>query len=375
MNNADHSHPGRRIHGGAAARRRPRSRGRSRQSGFALIVVLILVVVLTLLAGMVALSGQQARDQAQAELDEFEGRVDMASTRDTFLFMMSTQRQTLAGVTTGQYTTPPEMPLDDVDGLMVLPTGDEIRLDGRTYNGLGNARFSFQDDRGLISINWAESAIHSAYLNSLGARPERHAGYADKLEDYQDPDDLRHLDGAEREHYERAGLPGPSNQPLATPLELRRVMGWKDLLESRDDLSLLRTLTIARSAAFNINTAPAEVLALIPGMDAENAQRMVDARNQMPFTSIYAAQSAFPLNAIPEDMLSLFPNPSGNLILWDRRSGSRRLLHWTLSSVANGLPPWRIDYEIQLPRDEDPDQALVTTPATPLFAAASPTGS
>ncbi len=344
------------------------------QGGFALIIVLILLVVLTLLAGTVALSGHYAVLETQAEQDAFEGELDMLSTRETVLFMMSTQRQTLAGLTTGPYSAPPRIAMDDVEGLSVLPTGDEIRLDGRAYGGIGNARFSFQDDRGLISLNWAGTAVQGALLESLGVAPERHAGYADKLVDYQDPDDLRHLEGAEEGEYERAGLPGPTNQPLATPLELRRVMGWKELLVPHRDLELLRILTVSRNVDFNINTAPAEVLALLPGMDADNAQRMVDARSHTPFISIWEAQASFPLNAVPEDTLTLFANRSGNLILWDRRFGSRRLLHWTLSSVPNGLPPWRIDYEIRLPRDEDPDPALVTTPAGPLFAAPGPAG-
>ncbi|WP_298579459.1 type II secretion system protein GspK [uncultured Luteimonas sp.] len=337
-------------------------------------MVLILVVVLTLLAGMVALSSDRALTEAQAERDAFEGELDMLSTRDTLLFMLSTQRQTVGGLTVEEYTAPPRVSTDDVGFEAVMPIGTEIRLDGRVYGGLGNARFSFQEDRGLVSVAWPGPLL-AAYLESLGASPERHAGYFDKLTDYQDPDDLRHLDGAERDHYERAGMPEPSNQPLATPLELRNVLGWNELLASQQDSDLLRKLTISRGGAFNINTAPAEVLALIPGMDMANAQRMVDVRNQTPFTSIYAAQSAFPLNALGDEGLNLFANRSGNLMLWDRRSGPRRLVHWTLSSAPTGLPPWRIDYEIRLARDEDPDQAVVTTPATPLFASASPPGS
>lgn len=337
------------------------------QQGFALIIVLILLVVLTLLAGMVALSGQTAVDETQAERDAFEGELDMLSTRETFLFMMATQRQTIGGMSTAAYVAPPQTAAEDLDGFSMLPIGDEIRLDGRPYNGVGHARFSFQDDRGLISLNWVGTSVQSAFLNSLGVPPERHLDYADTLEDYQDPDDLRRLNGAERREYEQAGLPGPSNKPLATPLELRRVMGWGALLQNQDDSALLKILTVARSVDFNINTAPVEVLAMLPGMDMANAQRMVDTRNLTPFTSIHDARAAFPLNSLPEESLNLFANQSGNLMLWDRRSGTKRLLHWSLSSVPNGLPPWRIDYEIQLPRDEDPNQALVATPATPLF--------
>lgn len=340
----------------------------NQQNGFALVVVLILLVVLTLLAGTVALATQSAIDGAQAELDAFEGELDMVSTRETFLFMMSTQRQTIGGISTGPYVAPPAQGSDELAEMTAMPTGDEIRLDGRAYQGIGSTHFSFQDDRGLISLNWAGTAVQNAYLASLGVAAERYVDYADTLEDYQDADDLRRLNGAERQQYERAGMFAPSNQPLTTPLELRRVMGWAKLIENQEDDKILGMLTISRDMTFNINTAPAEVLAMLPGMDEANAQRMVDARNQAPFTSTYDAVATFPLNAVPEEALNLFANQSGNLILWNRQAGTRRLLHWTLSTLPNGLPPWRIDYEIQLPRDEDLDQAQVTTPATALFA-------
>lgn len=338
------------------------------QSGFVLVVVLILLVVLSTLAGMAAMTGTRAIDEAHAEQEIFQGKLDMLSTRDTLLFMLSTQRQTIAGLTTGAYTPPiPAVELDD-GGASVLPIGNEIRLDGRSYQGIGQTLFSFQDDRGLISINWAGSAMESAILTSLGAPPERTSDYSDTLQDYQDEDDLRRLNGAEQTEYAGSPLPPPANRPLTTPLELRRVMGWHDLLKSKDDAWLLNVITTSRDSSLNINTAPVEVLSLLPGMDAANAQRMVDVRNLTPFVSIYDAFATFPLNALPEDVVNIFSNRSGNLILWNRRSGTRRLQHWTLSSVPNGQAPWRIDYEIVLPRDESSSEAMAETPASPLFA-------
>ena len=125
-------------------------------------MVLILVVVLTLLAGMVALSSDRALTEAQAERDAFEGELDMLSTRDTLLFMLSTQRQTVGGLTVEEYTAPPRVSTDDVGFEAVMPIGTEIRLDGRVYGGLGNARFSFQEDRGLVSVAWPGPELPSA---------------------------------------------------------------------------------------------------------------------------------------------------------------------------------------------------------------------
>ena len=338
------------------------------QHGFVLIIVLLTLVVLTLLAGSAALTTQAAIDRAQEELDIFQGELDMLSTRDTLLFMLSTQPRNAAGLSTERYISPPQFSDDDgLDMFGSVITGNEIRLDRRAYFGIGKAAFAFQDDRGLLNPNWGDPFMIHNMLRMLGVAPERYAQYLDTLEDYQDEDDLRLLNGAEREQYQTAGLPDPSNQPLATPLELRRIMHWRDLLAPMSDDYLLQIMTVARTPQLNLNTAPVEVLRLLPGMDEGNVQRMVQMREEMPFITVHSVQTNFPLSTLSEDSLTLFPNPSGNLILWDRHRGGRRLIHWTLSSLPNGLPPWRIDYEIELPRNEESGQSLDKTPTSELF--------
>ncbi|PJK09229.1 hypothetical protein CO608_06975 [Lysobacteraceae bacterium NML08-0793] len=347
---------------------RPAPPARHQQRGFVLIIVLLTLVVLTLLAGSAALTTQAAIERAQEELDIFEGELDMLSTRDTLLFMLSTQPRNAAGLSTERYITPPQF--SDEENIELFGsaiTGNEIRLDRRAYIGIGQAAFALQDDRGLLNPNWGDPFMIHNMLKMLGVTVERYQQYLDTLEDYQDEDDLRLLNGAEQEQYQAVGLPGPSNQPLATPLELRQILQWNDLLAPVSDEHLLQIMTIARTPQLNLNTAPIEVLRLLPGMDVESASRMVQMRDEVPFVSVHSVQTQFPLSTLPEDALTLFPNPSGNLILWNRHGGGRRLIHWTLSSLPNGLPPWRIDYEIELPHNEESGQSLDKSPTSELF--------
>ena len=72
------------------------------QGGFVLVAVLALLVVLSLLAAAVAVASQRAVAEAQLELDAFQGELDMLSTRDTLLFLASTQRMTLGGLTVNE---------------------------------------------------------------------------------------------------------------------------------------------------------------------------------------------------------------------------------------------------------------------------------
>lgn len=343
------------------------------QGGFVLVLVLALLVVLALLAAAVAVSGSRAVDEAQAELDRFQGELDMVSTRDTMLYMLSVQFRTLGGVTVdgARDQDVARMREDpDAEGRGVLPVGNEIRLDSTAYAGVGRAMFSLQDDRGLISPNWSSGLVKQRFYAGAGIAPQDWAALEDKRLDYQDLDDLHRLNGAERDDYEKAGLPAPSNRPLASPLELRRILGWEQMLAGFSDEQLLGMFTTARSAEINLNSAPASVLALLPGLDQAQAERLVAIRQQMPFVSRWQLGELF--TAVPaatvEDLVTLFSNQSGSLTLWDAHLGSRRLVHWTLTPYQQGGTPWRIDYEVILPRGNHSDQPVARTPSTPLFA-------
>ena len=339
--------------------------------GFVLVMVLALLVVLTILATAVATSASRAVAAAQADLDRFDGELDMVSTRETALLMLATQRMTIAGMTVNESDAQAKSAFDeseDRDGFSGLPVGNEIRLDGTPYHGVGHSDFALQDDRGLLSINWAAPVFRDSFFASRQVPASEWSGLEAKRLDYQDTDDLHRLNGAESREYRRLGLPEPTNRPLSTPLELRRIVQWDEVLTGMDDAEILEVFTLARGSDINLNTAPVSVLRLIPGVSGETAQRMVALRHITPFTSTLQAQADFALPAMLEDGLALFAKPSGNLILWDRRAGAKRLSHWALTPYVAGGPPWRIDYEVIFPRGNQPDPAVASSPSAPLFS-------
>lgn len=339
-----------------------------REHGFVLVLVLMVLVALALLAAAVAASGARAVAAAQEEIDRLDGDLDMASTRETLQYMLATNRINLAGLSVVQAPalTPAQVE-DDADGTQALPVGGEIRLDASPYRGLGNADFAIQDDAGLLSPNWAAPTMLAGFFSAHGAQPSDWAALEAKRLDYQDADTLHRLNGAEADEYERAGRPPPANRTLATPLEFRRILQWDDLLKGMDDSELLGTLSVGRHASINVNTAPEQVLALLPGMDREQARRMIALRRQAPFTSPWKIRDFFTISPDSEDLIGLFANRSANLILWDRRFGGRRLVHWTSTPFDLGGIPWRTDYEVSLPRDQNSDQSVAEAPASPLL--------
>lgn len=350
---------------------------RRAERGFVLVMVLALLVVLTIMATAVATSASRAVAAAQADIDRFDGELDMLSTRETMLLLLATQRMTIAGVTVNEsdaQVRSTTQDMDDPDGFTGLPVGNEIRLDASPYRGVGHADFAVQDDRGLLSVNWAGAMFLQTFYASRNVPFDQWDGLDAKRLDYQDEDDLHRLDGAESREYRRLGLALPTNRSLSTPLELRRILQWNEMLEGLDDAELLGMFTLTRGADINLNTAPAAVLQLLPGVSKETAERMVALRRITPFTSTLQAQTDFALPAVAEDALALFAKPSGNLILWDRRFGAKLLSHWAMTPYEVDGAPWRIDYEVIFPRGNESDPAVGGSPAAPLFSPQDPAG-
>jgi len=343
-----------------------------RQRGFILVMVLAMLVVLSLLATSIGVIAQRLRDEALDRQRQFADELDMTRTRAGLLYLLTTQRMTFAGLTVDdqRVLSVDERALSDQgeDPLSLLPVGNEIALDGTPYQGNGRARFALQDDRGLLGVNWASPLMLDRLFANAGVAAAQRAALGNLLLDYQDPDDLYRLNGAERDDYRKAGRPPPSDRTLATPLELRRIIGWDQALSGFDDTQVMATFTVARSPAININTAPAPVLRSLQGMDEAAAQRVIAARRLAPLIDLSALYQI--LGKIPPEfeMLSLYPDRSGILRLWSADGSVVRVLHWTLTPIDDGGKPWREDYEFTLARAQPADGGVARSTQSAIFA-------
>lgn len=357
------------------------AQGRRPATGFVLIAVLVLLVVVTLLAAAVAAISERAVSGAQADVEDFQAELDIIGTRETLLFLLATQRQTVAGLTVdeqvvthaGQALWAPS-PDEDDPLPPPIPVGNEIAFDGTIHAGLAGTRFALQDAAGLFSVNWTPPRFRAGFLAALGAPPEAWPALEAKRLDYQDADDLYRLDGAEAPQYAAAGLPPPANRTILTPLELRRVMGWRELLAPLSDREILDRITTARAIGLNVNTANRSTLRMLPGIDETTIERVLAMRQQMPFMLAWEFRRSFVTALDEEDPLQLLPMGAGNLKLWNNARGPVRLIHWTLTPADEKGRPWRIDYELTLPRDDTLDSTPARTPATALLAPPVPAG-
>ena len=335
------------------------------QHGFVLVLVLVMLVVLSLLAGTVAEVTSRLRGQAAVRQRQMQDELDMASTRASVLYLLSTQAMTYAGLTMDARVAQARQQIEAEGGLYEFdaqPVGNELALDARAYRGIGGAIFAVQDDRGLFAVNLQPQWALERLLAQSPAPSELPATVLmNRLMDYQDQDDLYRLDSLERDGYRKLGLLPPTNQPLATPMELRRIPGWAEALEFLGPSGLIKTVTSAYSGLLNVNTAPLQVLLTLRGFDQATAGRVVAQRKVQPFLTEHAFYefAGLPLN--PEGGVSLYHADSGTLELWPSQGGQARLMHWTLTPWDEGGRPWREDYELIQPQDR-----AETGPALPI---------
>jgi general secretion pathway protein K len=100
----------------------------------------------------------------------------------------------------------------------------------------------------------------------------------DALADWIDADDLRRLNGAERQEYEAAGRPGsPRNRPFETVEELALVLGWDRIAELKPDWA--NVFTVWGSGRIDVNEASAEILEVATESGEIQVEDLISYRN------------------------------------------------------------------------------------------------
>jgi hypothetical protein len=321
-----------------------------RPRGFVLVLVLAMLVILSLLAGGIAATTARLAEQSRQRAQRMQDEVDIASTRATVMYLLSTQRMTVGGLTIDRLVSFQGEGIrqmqSDQDLESSLPIGNEIVPDARPYRGIGEARFAIQDDYGLFGVNWNPPWMLQRLLDQGGRKTTPPQTLINRLMDYQDADNLYRLNSAEADGYRREGLRPPTNRPLATPMELMRVMGWPEALAFLSPAEINDTISSEAVAVVNVNTAPARVLRTIEGVDEDMAARVVAFRKTQPFLTEVAFFEFLGLGKSAEAPIAVYPAMSGTLKLWPSHGGQVGLVHWTLTPVENGGRPWREDYEL-----------------------------
>jgi len=213
----------------------------SNQRGIALLQVLLISSIISILALYFTLTARQQLAVASLASDRVNAVLLLRSTESKVLFELLTKESTESD-------------------LYPLPKGynfyaNPIEIDEFT-------KVEIQDVAGLLSIQFPDKMLLKRTLIRLGAAEETADIFYDSLADWQDSDDLKRLNGAEKGDY----LLGPRNAPITLKSEGALVKGMTPHLWS----SLSPLLTVPRASYFNPMMAPAPILTAFLDSDAHD---------------------------------------------------------------------------------------------------------
>jgi general secretion pathway protein K len=243
-----------------------------REKGLALVLVLWVLSLMTIMAGSFALSMRREtaivagiRDSAQA-LAVAESAIAMAQ------MMLLNPEQSQRWRTDGSiyqidYTSPRQ--------------------------SVASVRIQMQSETGKIDLNRADQILLQTLMSHAPVAAEQQTKIVNAILDWRDPDDLVHIDGAEKKEYQDAGLSyQPRNQAFQSIEELQLVLG----VDEQVFKWIEPLITIySGQAQVNLQLAAKEVLQVMPGLDAALvdefiAKRLESVKNGLP-------APVFPLSA------------------------------------------------------------------------------
>jgi len=301
-----------------------------RQQGFVLILTLFILAAITIAVGYFAERVHQSLQLAQLRQNLNDKLIGINNTRSEILFRVSTTYLSPYGI--GQP--------DNV-----------IALDDRPYAFEGTT-VQLQDARGLLNINSVNDDQLFRFLGALDVPGDQRAHLADTLHDYIDADDLRRLQGAESADYAALGLPPPRNRPLISPMELKSIIGWRDMPSLWGDVPVTELVTVSGITAINPNTAPWQVIASLPGATPEMAQAVVARRKLEPInTALLSQMIGAALDTFPPQVIA---SPSDNIRITQRAIGMPWGIRYNIQlSPFSDISPWQISYFYRIEEKSD----------------------
>jgi general secretion pathway protein K len=305
-----------------------------RQQGFVLILTLCILAAITIVAAYFGQRIQQSLQLAQLRQVLTEKQIAINNSRSEILFRLCATNLTAYGLG---------------------PPGNEIVLDDRPYSNEGTT-IQLQDTRGLININLASDGQLQGFLGAMHVPADQRSHLIDTLRDYIDADDFRRLEGAESAEYTALGLPPPRNMALFSPLELKSIIGWRDMPSLWQYPAITELVTVSGLPTINPNSAPWQVLASLPGVTPEIAKLIVARRKLGPISVALLDQIAgVNLDTFPPTLIAY---PSDHLRITQRAIGMPWAVRYNVElTPLSNVAPWQVNYYYRVEEKADPANA------------------
>lgn len=345
----------------------------NKQKGFVLLMTLWVLAAMVLAIGFIASWAYQVQESVFTESRLSQWERDLRSTRSTLLYLGATNGLSYAGLRTGEGSRAmPENEFEPFSTDIFAVTGNELRLDGRRYQGFGDVVFALQDTGALRSINNQAlfEQVHELLVFYGVDRAEASRLLA-ALSDYIDRDNVPSLDGVEREGYRRLGLLPPTNRLLVSPTQLINVAGWKSALGDRFE-DFLADVSVLDGNRLNFNTLTPNGLAMLDELDDSTVEKIMSHRQAGHFRSVSDVNRITDV-LIPTDALAMTMIPATNLrLMFGHAEYHRGYWVGVRFTPMSGSGPWQIDYNVTrgiVPEAENQEDARISAqdPKTPLF--------
>ena len=308
------------------------------QRGFVLVTAVWVLAALVLLVDYVTGVAVAHRERAELARRSLQDDLDARGTEATVLYLLSTGRMNYRGLVLER-----QQRFRVFGSSVALPPGEGVLgADGTPYFGVGRIRFSVQDEDGLASLN---------KLSVIFPWVMRHAGLSaldvdrliPRIADYVDLGSALELNGAEASDYEIAGRQPPSNWFMASPMELKRVLGASEMIPPERWNWLRRVTTTAINNTPNFNTMPVELLAALFAGDEAAARRVAQHRERAPLTGIYMVNPIAGYDLPATGDFSPHPSKRLRIALW-RVGDRRRTVIGVTMTPGSVITPWRKEY-------------------------------
>jgi len=213
---------------------------RQKQTGLAMVIVIWVLSLMTIMAGSFALTMRRETVVISAVKDNAEA-LAIAETG----FAIANQMLTL------------------------IDRSKRWKADGSIYKIFykeAEIRVRLFSEQGKIDINQADEKLLTSMMSSTSLEIDEQQSLVSAILDWRDQDDLVHINGAEKDEYEEAGLSyQPANKNFNVIEELRMVLGVNDAI-----FETLRPLVTVYSEQpdVDLKIAPIEVQFALANPDA-----------------------------------------------------------------------------------------------------------
>lgn len=239
------------------------------QKGSVLIITLIIMSIAVTLAFYIIKLSKDILSTSSMILDKLEAKIEAESTVELLKYLVSTNSFGKDHIKINTKN------IESKNIGISLP--EKIWINGEAVE-IGNTKIKALDTNSKFDISSLDETLLRRILKYSGLKDKDIAVASDSYADWIDPDNLKHLNGAERYYYqfEKGYKYSPRNNANIQSIdELKLIRGFGDIYDK-----IKNRLILAYKGGINIYTADAETLAIALGISIDNAKQILKIREK-----------------------------------------------------------------------------------------------